>query len=113
MHVSFADLEYYLAASLLVFSLIAMGCTLAVRDFVVVAKSPLAIVLVMVVQLLVMPLLAISLAKVLRTTPGVAIGMLLITALPGGAYTNLFTYLGKGNVALSVAVTTVCTPGAC
>lgn len=109
MFSNFAVLEYYLAAALLVSSMIGMGTTLTVRDFLDVAKSPRAVGLVLVLQWLVMPLAALGLARLFQVTPGIAVGMLLVVALPGGAYTNLFTYLGRGNVALSVAATTVCT----
>jgi BASS family bile acid:Na+ symporter len=40
---------------------------------------------------------------------GLAVGLILVAAVPGGSVSNIFTYLGKGNVALSVALTGVCT----
>ncbi len=101
--------EYGLAASLLVFSMFGMGTTLTVGDFVQVLKMPLGLLLVLVLQCLVAPSVAVLIGRVLGVSEGVAAGMLLVAALPGGSYTNLFTYLGRGNVALSVAATTCCT----
>ena len=101
--------EYSLAAGLLVCSMFGMGTTLTVADFLQVLRQPLGLVLVLVLQCLVAPTVAVLLAKILGVSPGVAAGMLLMAALPGGSYTNLYTWLGRGNVALSVAATTFCT----
>lgn len=105
----YATAEYTLAAAMLVTSMYGMGTTLTARDFVDVARSPLSLLVVLGMQWLAAPSLAVLLARVLNLSPGVAAGMLLIVALPGGSYTNLLTYLGRGNVALSVAATTLCT----
>ena len=105
----YATAEYALAAGMLVTSMYGMGTTLTARDFIDVARSPLSLLVILVMQWLVAPCLAVLLARMLNVSPGVAAGMLLIVALPGGSYTNLFTYLGRGNVALSVAATTLCT----
>jgi BASS family bile acid:Na+ symporter len=101
--------EYALAASLLVCSMFGMGTTLTVSDIVRVFKQPSGLVIVLFLQCVAAPMVAVLLAALFRVSEGVAIGMLLVAALPGGSYTNLFTYLGKGNVALSVAATTCCT----
>jgi BASS family bile acid:Na+ symporter len=50
-------------------------------------------------------LLALALIHGLGLTPGWAMGLLILAAVPGGATSNLFTYLAKGNVPLSIAVT--------
>lgn len=105
----YATAEYALAATMLVTSMYGMGTTLTARDFVDVARSPLSLLIVVGMQCVAAPLLAVLLARLLKVSPGVATGMLLIVALPGGSFTNLFTYLGRGNVALSVAATTLCT----
>ncbi len=105
----YATAEYALAAAMLVTSMYGMGTTLTAKDFLDVIRSPVSLAIIMAMQWLATPLLAVLLARVLHVSPGVAAGMLLMVALPGGSYTNLFTYLGRGNVALSVAATTLCT----
>ena len=95
----FAAAEYYLSVVLLMSAMVGMGSTLSASDFIGVAKAPLGVVAVLIAQIAVTPLLAISLAWVLDLPPGVAFGLLLLAALPGGLYSNLLTFLGRGNVA--------------
>lgn len=54
-----------------------------------------------------LPLLTFLLAYWLAPPPAIALGMILVGACPGGNMTNMFTYLSKGNVALSVGLTSV------
>ncbi|MFO0905566.1 MAG: bile acid:sodium symporter [Pirellulales bacterium] len=105
----YQSLEYSLAASLLVCSMFGMGTTLAVRDLLDVFKTPSSLAIVLLLQCVISPTLALVIGKLFGVSLGVAAGMILITAIPGGSYTNLFTYFGRGNVALSVAATTFCT----
>jgi len=48
-------------------------------------------------------------SSLLRLPAGVAFGLLLIAAMPGGLFSNLLTHLGSGNVALSITATVVST----
>src|SRR5699024_9764825 len=47
--------------------------------------------------------------KGLSLPPEIAVGVILVGAAPGGTASNVMTYLAKGSVALSVAITTVST----
>ena len=88
-----------------------MGATLSVQDFWNVVRTPQAVLLCLVVQVVIAPLLALVLARMLRLPAGTSMGLLLIAALPGGLFSNVFTYLGRGNVALSVSSTAVASLG--
>ena len=105
----FASVEYYLSVMLLVTSVLGMGAMLTVREFADVFRAPQGILSVLVAQIVVTPLLALAIAYLLRLPPGVAFGLLLIAAMPGGLFSNLLTHLGRGNVALSIAATAVST----
>ena len=105
----FASVEYYLSVVMLVTSMIGMGATLTVREFGDVVRAPQGILSVLIAQIVVSPLVAIALAYLLRLPPGVAFGLLLIAAMPGGLFSDLITYLGRGNVALSIAASAVST----
>merc|ERR1719326_1041861 len=59
-----------------------------------------------------MPLLALGLAKVFGLNPALTAGMVLVGSINGGQASNLCTYIAKGDVALSVLMTTVTTVGA-
>ncbi len=60
-------------------------------------------------QWLIMPTAAYALTVVLSLPPELAVGVILVGAAPGGTASNVMAYLGKGDVALSVAITTVTT----
>jgi BASS family bile acid:Na+ symporter len=91
---------------------VGMGLTLTINDFALVFKKPLAMILGPIFQFLFMPLLAMLLGYIsgyYETYPFIYLGMLLIAVTPGGVTSNLMTYLGKGDVALSVSLTALCT----
>ncbi|MBK8413850.1 MAG: bile acid:sodium symporter family protein [Bacteroidetes bacterium] len=53
------------------------------------------------------PLITLLLVKFLPVSPGIALGMILVAACPGGNVSNFFSMLAKGNVALSVTLTAI------
>ncbi|WBL19463.1 bile acid:sodium symporter family protein [Citricoccus sp. NR2] len=87
----------------------AMGITLTVPDFALVAKRPLPILLGVVAQYVIMPSLAVALVFVFQLPAELAIGVILVGCAPGGTSSNVITYLAKGDVALSVTMTSVST----
>lgn len=86
-----------------------MGITLTVADFKRVAETPRAVFIGTLAQFLIMPLGAAAIAKVLRLPAPIAAGLILVGSCPGGTASNVMTYLAKGDVALSVTLTSVST----
>lgn len=86
-----------------------MGLTLNTKDFKMLAEQPLAVFLGVAMQFTLMPLSAYALTLILPLPPEIALGVILVGACPGGTASNVMTYLARGNVALSVAVTAVST----
>ncbi|MFC7860456.1 bile acid:sodium symporter family protein [Arthrobacter koreensis] len=86
-----------------------MGLTLTLPDFAMVVRQPLPVLLGVVAQFLIMPLLGLGIAWALRLPPELAAGVILVGCAPGGTASNVVTYLARGNVALSVAMTSVST----
>jgi len=86
-----------------------MGLTLKITDFVKVARDPAGLFLGLALQLLVVPALAIGAIAVLGLSPGWAVGLCLVAVVPGGAFSNLLTFLARGNVPLSISVTVTST----
>lgn len=86
-----------------------MGMTMTVDDFKGVLKSPKAVLIGVVAQFVVMPGLAYALCKIFQLPTEIAIGVILVGCCPGGTASNVITYMAKGNVALSVACTSVST----
>lgn len=86
-----------------------MGLTISLDDFKEVARRPFEVGIGVVSQFLIMPLLAVLLTAVIPMSPEVAAGVILVGCCPGGTSSNVMTYLSKGDVALSVACTSVTT----
>lgn len=94
---------------LLALIMLGMGMTLKGSDFAIVAKRPWALLLGVATQYAVMPLLAYGLAKALGLPPALAAGLVLVGAAPGGTASNVIVYLSRGDIALSVSMTTFST----
>lgn len=103
----FAAYEYLLAQLQLIFFMLGMGATLTVRDFAEVARRPRSLLAGAAAQLLLAPLLALLVNHWFSVEPGIAVGLVLVAAMPGGALSKFFAYLGRGNLALSVSLTLV------
>jgi predicted Na+-dependent transporter len=92
--------------------MIGMGLTLTGKDFAILFAKPKGIIIGEVLQFGVMPLIAASIGYLLgfhENYPYVYVGMILITATPGGVTSNLMTHFAKGDVALSVSLTSLST----
>lgn len=86
-----------------------MGLTISADDFREVVRRPLDVLIGVLAQFIIMPLLAFALTRVIPMSPEVAAGVILVGCCPGGTSSNVMTYLSKGDVALSVACTSVTT----
>jgi BASS family bile acid:Na+ symporter len=85
--------------------MLSMGLILKVDDFKQVLSFPKAFVIGLSAQMLLVPLLALILLQVFKLPPLLAVGLLVLSFSPGGTTSNLFSYLAKGDVALSIALT--------
>ena len=97
--------EYPLAATQLILAMSGMGATLTKEQFQAIVRRPQPVGLVLVLQYLVFPLLAAMVGRLANLPPGIALGLVLMNAVPSGSLTNVFTYLGHGNVTLSIVMT--------
>jgi len=91
-----------LALVLVMFS-VALG--LRVDDFAFLRDKPLLFVGGVISQVVILPLATFLLILALRPAASIALGMIVVACCPGGAVSNLLTYLSRGNVAASVALT--------
>ncbi len=97
--------EYWFAAVQLMLAMLGMGATLAPADFGRVFLDLKGFALGMLIQLVGVPLIAYALISGAGLSPGVAIGIAICAAIPGGTMSNILTYLARGHVALSIALT--------
>ena len=86
-----------------------MGLTLSKNDFAEVFKRPRTVMIGVLGQFLIMPGLAWLLSTLLQLPPEIAVGVILVGCCPGGTASNVMTFLSRGDVALSVAITSVST----
>ena len=87
----------------------AMGMTLTWQSFGAVLRQPGRVGLGLALQYLVMPLAAWAVAVALGLPPALLAGLVLVGASPGGTASNLICYLARGDLALSITLTTVST----
>ncbi len=111
MFEAYPDYERLLASAQLALAMLGMGAVLAPRDFVGVVRSPRALGIGLALQLVAVPLLASFVGALLPLPAGIAAGLVLVASVPGGTMSNVFTYLGRGNIALSISLTAVTTVG--
>lgn len=101
--------EYWFSVFQLVTAMVGMGAALTVKDFREVLLEPKSVATGMAIQLFIVPLIAFAFITLFGLTGGIAIGVALIAAVPGGSTSNIFTHFARGNIALSVAITAVTT----
>jgi bile acid:Na+ symporter, BASS family len=86
-----------------------MGLTLKPVDFKLVITNPIPVITGVLLQYTVMPLTAFIIATLLQLPAELAAGLVLLGCVPGGTASNVMVYLARGNVALSVAMTSFST----
>lgn len=92
---------------LLMIVMFGMGLTLKLDDFKLVFTRPKDMIIGCASQFIVMPLLAFGLSRIFNLDPALTAGVVLVGTCPGGTSSNVITYLSKGDVALSVGMTSV------
>lgn len=92
---------------LLMIVMFGMGLTLKLEDFKLVFTRPKDIIIGCLAQFTIMPLLAFALGKVFGLDAALLAGVILVGTCPGGTSSNVITYMSKGDVALSVGMTSV------
>ncbi len=84
-----------------------MGLGLTIADFTRVFRQPKAFVAGTLLQVVSLPLLTIGIITLFPMRPEFAVGMMILAACPGGVTSNILTYIGRGDVALSVSLTAI------
>jgi len=87
--------------------MLGLGLSLTIDDFKRVLKYPKAMAVALICQMVLLPLLCFLLVKITGLQPALAVGMMLLAASPGGATSNLYSHLAKGDVALNISLTAV------
>jgi BASS family bile acid:Na+ symporter len=93
----------------LAFIMFGVALQIKLEHFRLLLSNPKTVILGFVSQFVALPLMTFLLVLVIRPTPSVAMGMILVAACPGGNISNFISSLAKANVALSVTLTAIAT----
>jgi len=97
----------FIVLPVLILLMFTLGLELRPADFTRVFTRPRAATAGLLTQLVGLPLVAFAVAKLLGLSPVFAVGLVILAASPGGASSNVFTMLARGDVALSVTLTAI------
>lgn len=89
---------------LLLATMLTVGTELTISGFVALLRRPLALIVAVLVNTVLVPAVAVLLTAVLRLDAPVALGLILAAAAPGGGTGTLLTYHARGDLALGVGL---------
>lgn len=84
-----------------------LGLSLRVEDFKRVLVFPKAVLIGLLCQMLLLPVICYFIASGFGLSPELAVGLMLLSASPGGPTANLYSHIAKGDVALNVTLTAI------
>ena len=87
--------------------MLTLGLGLTSSDFTRVIKRPKDFLVGLICQVILLPIIAFVLIKILNVQPALALGVMIIAAAPGGVTSNILTKFANGDVALSVSLTAI------
>ena len=96
-----------IAPIILALIMLGLGLGLKIEDFTRVLKTPKDFFVGFFSQLIILPLVAYLIIIILKTPPEIAIGVMIISAAPGGVTSNILTKFANGDVALSITLTAI------
>jgi len=96
-----------IAPIILALIMLGLGLGLKIDDFTRILKTPKDFFVGFFSQLIILPLVAYLLIIIVKVTPEIAIGVMIIAAAPGGVTSNILTKFANGDVALSISLTAV------
>jgi len=89
------------------FIMFGFGLTLTLSDFKMMLERPRTVLIGLFCQMILLPLLAYGICKAFGLTGETAIGVMILSASPGGVSANIFSHLAHGDIALNLTLTAV------
>ena len=86
-----------------------MGCSMGLKDFIALAKSPKAVFVGVISQFTIMPLLGLSLATFSSFPAEISAGLILLGCAPTSVTASVMSFLARANVALAITITALTT----
>lgn len=87
--------------------MVSLGLELTAADFRRILTRPRGVAIGLANLLVISPLLALAIADLLGLPAGLAVGLVLLGASPGGTMANILTHLARGDTALSLTMTAI------
>lgn len=91
----------------LIFIMFSLGLGLKLSDFKNVAKYPKAFTVGLINQMFMLPLFTYGIVRIFAIQGELAVGLMILSACPGGVTSNIITKFAKGDTALSISFTAV------
>ena len=102
------DIVTKIAPLALALIMLGLGLGLTVKDFKRVLQNPKIFFVGIFSQIILLPIIAYILLLVIKVPTAIALGVMIIAAAPGGVTSNVMTKFARGDVALSISLTAVC-----
>ena len=102
------DIVTKIAPLALALIMLGLGLGLGVNDFKRVLQNPKIFFVGIFSQIVLLPIIAYILILAIKVPTAIALGVMIIAAAPGGVTSNVMTKFAKGDVALSISLTAVC-----
>ncbi|MEM9190994.1 MAG: bile acid:sodium symporter family protein [Myxococcota bacterium] len=87
--------------------MLGLGLSLQLADFARAVKQPKAVIVGLLCQLVLLPALGFAIAGAFGLASGIAIGLVILSLCPGGVTSNVFSFLSRGDLALSITLTAI------
>ena len=102
------DIVTKIAPLALALIMLGLGLGLTLNDFKRVLQNPKIFFVGIFSQIVLLPIIAYTLLLVIKVPTAIALGVMIIAAAPGGVTSNVMTKFARGDVALSISLTAVC-----
>ena len=102
------DIVTKIAPLALALIMLGLGLGLTVNDFKRVLQNPKIFFVGIFSQIVLLPIIAYILLLIIKVPTAIALGVMIIAAAPGGVTSNVMTKFARGDVALSISLTAVC-----
>ena len=92
----------------MIFIMFSLGLNLTAKDFLEVVKKPRNLIIAIICQMVILPVIGIIIISFFPMQAEFQLGVFLLLILPSAVMSNYATKLVKGNVALSITITSIC-----
>ena len=96
-----------IAPIVLILIMLGLGLGLTIKDFTRILSVPKDFFIGLFFQIIILPIIALLIAIILNLPLPIAVGLMVISAAPGGVTSNVMTKFANGDVALSISLTAV------